>query len=337
VLIWDVETGLMAVRLPAMPGEVCAIAFSPDSRYLVWPGEDETVKVWDVQASKEASPIPIRISNIQRMAFGGPSGRFLVISSGGCDQTGHFRAGGVQVWDFFAARAIKTLVTETGSFSGVAFSPNGRWLAVGSWDHAIRLWNTNSWEEKPALHGHSKAVVDVAFTPDSRRLASASSDETVKIWDFETHEELLTLHGHKGGVNSVAFTADGWRLASAGNDSMIRIWDATPLNQEILDHREALSLVKLICRKPCTQEELGARIRTDQTISESVREEALALAGPYWENETRHQADVYVARLIDKAKPKAAILEKIRTDSSLTDAVRKQALILAEKDQQPQR
>jgi hypothetical protein len=169
----------------------------------------------------------------------------------------------------------------------------------------------------------------VVCAPDARRLASASLDGTIKIWDLETGQDVLTLHGHPE-VFALAFSPDGRRLASGGNDNTIRIWDATPLSQEILEHREALGLVKFICREAGTEEQLDARIRADQTISEAVRRRALTLAGEYWLNLIRHKADLFVADLIEKATPKEEILTKIQTEFPRSQAARQQAVTTAE-------
>jgi eukaryotic-like serine/threonine-protein kinase len=333
VKIWNVRTGSIIACLRATKGESPGIAFSADSRYLAWADGDQAVRLWDLQAKNEASSLLVRTPNIKRLEFD-REGRFLAISSGGYDETARQLPGGVKVWDFRARRELKTLVQEAGSFPGIAFSPSGRWFAVASSNQTIRLWETTNWEEQPPLSGHAKPVLDVAFTPDSRRLASASVDATVKIWDLETRQDVLTIHGHTGSIDSLVFSPDGLRLASAGDDKKIRVWAATTLNQEVLDHREALSLLKIICAKTCSKEEVDARIRTDRSIGESVRERALALAGTYLENMIRHKADAFVAAAANNAWPKQVILAKILTDKALGEPVRQQALVLAEKYQE---
>ena len=59
---------------------------------------------------------------------------------------------------------------------GLAFSPDGTRLAIGSGDNTIRLWDVASRQEVCQLRGHDSYVHAVAFSPDGTRLASASGD-----------------------------------------------------------------------------------------------------------------------------------------------------------------
>jgi GTPase SAR1 family protein/predicted MPP superfamily phosphohydrolase len=77
-------------------------------------------------------------------------------------------------------------------FNSVAFSPDGRWLASGSSDSSVRLWDASSGELIRSLEGHQDWVRSVAFSQDGRWLASGSDDNTVKLWEVETGAEVET-------------------------------------------------------------------------------------------------------------------------------------------------
>src|SRR5262249_51471227 len=96
----------------------------------------------------------------------------------------------------------------------VAFSPDGKTLASGSWDNTARIWDVGSGNEKATLKGHTGPIMSVALSADGKTLATGSIDKTVKVWDVTNGTERLTLRGHAHSVYSVAFSPDGKTLAS---------------------------------------------------------------------------------------------------------------------------
>jgi WD40 repeat protein len=114
----------------------------------------------------------------------------------------------------------------------VTFDPEGRWLASGSWDRTIRLWELSDLNAAPlVLAGHEDWVLSVTFDPEGRRLASGSDDRTIRLWDLsdlDTAPRVLT--GHEGGVWSVAFDPEGRWLASGSADGTIRLWELPDLD-----------------------------------------------------------------------------------------------------------
>jgi hypothetical protein len=181
------------------------------------------------------------------------------------------------------------------TFQGVAFSPDGRSLAIGASgilgpdaiDGEVILWDVRGGRTSAVLKRHADVVRAVAFSPDGRRLASSSYDEAVKIWDLEGLE-VLSLGTHLSG-SFLAFSPDGRWLATEGRTG-IQLWDARPDSPELRVEREAFDLVEFLFDRPLLKPEVLDRIRVDQTITETVRRKALELTALYRDDPSRVNA-----------------------------------------------
>ncbi len=76
----------------------------------------------------------------------------------------------------------KRMEGHTGSVLSVSFSPDGKFIASGSGDNTVRLWDVSSGKEIRRMEGHTDWVRSVSFSPDGKFIASGSEDGTVRIW-----------------------------------------------------------------------------------------------------------------------------------------------------------
>jgi WD40 repeat protein/transcriptional regulator with XRE-family HTH domain len=130
---------------------------------------------------------------------------------------------------FAGADVSASLFTEpVESIASMALSPDGNYLAVGSFSGQIRLWHAADGRPVMTFREHSRMAWALAFSPDSTMLASGGYDRSVKLWKVEGEGSgrcIKTLQGHEKWVRSVAFSPDGTLLATSGMDQTIRLWD----------------------------------------------------------------------------------------------------------------
>ena len=133
--------------------------------------------------------------------------------------------------DFVLDRTVKG---HSSWVTGVAFSPDNRRLASGSWDETVKVWDVPTGQQLSALSGKVKEVQALAFSSDGRWLATENSSDTVTLWDAATGKVVRMLPSDKpvgalgtNWVYSIAFSPDGRWLASGIDSKTVRIWEVS--------------------------------------------------------------------------------------------------------------
>ncbi len=207
---------------------VSGVAFSPDGRWLASSSWDGTAKVWECQEGQ---------TPVQRYTLRGHSGRVIgvvassdgrTLATGSWDKT-------VKLWDLHAPvgeslTELRTILTAH-RVASIAFSADGRFLAVGQAPGGIAMYDPTTGKEAAPSKWTPTPVPALAFNPVSGLLASASaSDPAIRFWDMVSEKEVDEIRHYSNPNSSVAFSPDGKLIACQGRDKSagepaLTVWD----------------------------------------------------------------------------------------------------------------
>ncbi|PZO43364.1 MAG: hypothetical protein DCF19_05305 [Pseudanabaena frigida] len=146
--------------------------------------------------------------------------------------------------NFSQTALIKSVFAEViGGVLSVAFSADGKLLAIGDTKGDIHLWRVSDGKPLLTYRGHKGWVVSVCFNPEGTVLASSSIDQSIKLWDVSTGDCLSTLQGYIGAVMSVSFSPDGTILASGHADRTVRLWRSGQCIKVLHGHEDIVEAV----------------------------------------------------------------------------------------------
>ena len=223
ILLWDprdvrsVEFSLLAdngkvapTKHDVLEGHTAAVRslrFSEDGKRLVSSGDDNTVRVWDVESRTLIKTLRGHGGRVPACTFVSGNDR---VFSGGHDRL-------AMLWNIPSYEEIRIRGGHDDAILDASFSPDGTQIVTAGRDRTAVIWDTDSGHELGRLkEGHSFLISSCQFFPDGNRLLTAAVDGSARIWDVRTGGEHLRLDG-TGFSAAAAVSGDGrWILTGSG-------------------------------------------------------------------------------------------------------------------------
>jgi WD40 repeat protein/serine/threonine protein kinase/two-component SAPR family response regulator len=226
-ILWDLESGEPQLTFPGVVFWNMNVAFSPNSSLLAvvelsggTVEENAVLNLWDTTTGA--------------IVFSLPSSTEPTFSPDGAYLATNIANRQVIIWDLAASlangsgQAATTLIGHTGFIIGIAFSPNGDYVATASQDGTAKVWDARSGLEQFSLTGHATHPRLVAFSPDGSHLLTVGGDGA-RIWDgsLPGNQEVMALSGPvRSGLLSIALSSDGSYLALGGINGVTHLHEA---------------------------------------------------------------------------------------------------------------
>lgn len=238
-----------SVEIAGHNGCLEGVEYSPDGQFLISIGSnDNTIRVW---RPEEVEGLPVlQMSQL----FIGAEGYLT-----GCDlspdgqtlATVSTRVRQVDLYDVPSGRRLRTITLPSES-TRVAWSPNGRLLAVGANDHLAMIEPVKGTIRKSE---QAAAIGALSWSPDGSQVASVDGSAMLRFWNAGTLQMTFEFDTKDRGNRAVEWSPDGRWIATLSEEGIVRLWDST--------NRREVQTIKIdrvrfsaLCWEPKTASEL---------------------------------------------------------------------------------
>jgi WD40 repeat protein len=215
VVSWDLNDPEQGQMIAQVPKSVYAVHYFETENTLIFGQNFYGLHVIDLQTKKQKSMV--RFTSAAIFDIKTVNGKIIAGTGDGA----------VTIINYDDLKVFKQIKPTTKSVRSIAILPEKQEVAIGFSDNLIRIYDSESFEEKKVLHGHKNSVFALKYSPESKYLISGGRDAHLKIWDVNNDYDLLeSIAAHIYTIHHIDYRADGKYFVTGSMDKTIKVWDA---------------------------------------------------------------------------------------------------------------
>ena len=177
IKIWDTENAESKGELIGHLGDIHTLKWSNDGNFFASSGIDKTIRFWDLKFLKCINVIDaFKYSEINDISLFSKNSDLFIAAA-------HID-GKITVWNYHNKKLIKEIKdnNDKQEIRSISFSPDGKFLLSGSFDHKIKLFDVNNDFNLLGALEHEDKVVSAKWHPNIPIIISTSADKSARVW-----------------------------------------------------------------------------------------------------------------------------------------------------------
>lgn len=191
--MWEVATGYCVKTFTGHREWVRMVRVNVDGSLMASCSNDHSVRVWQTNSKECKAELREHENTVECIAWAPESAAAAINEAAGADN----KKGAHQ----------------------------GPFLASGSRDKTIRIWDVSSGLCLFTLVGHDNWVRGIVFHPGGKYMLSASDDKTLRIWDLRNKRCMKTLYAHSHFCTSLDMHKSHPYVISGSVDTTVKVWE----------------------------------------------------------------------------------------------------------------